>query len=109
MIIQDAYVVMYNILEDYYRHESKNNSLASLLSDMDPNIFSDKKASDPATYNDWYNSVSGYVRNGEISNENIILALREFLIYYQQEFDYYLEDVIAFISNGDFLKGELKS
>lgn len=106
MIIQDAYVVMYNILNDYYCHESKNDSLASLLSDMDPTIFSDKKAADPATYEDWYNSISGYIRNGEISDGNIVLALREFLIYYQQEFDYHLEDVINFISNRDFPKGE---
>ena len=99
MIIKEAYVVMYNILDDYYWHESKNDSLSSLLSDMDPNIFLDKKAADTATYNDWYSSISGYIKNGEISDENIILALKEFLVYYQQEFGYHLEDVINFISN----------
>ncbi len=102
MVIQDAYIVMYNILDDYYCNKSKNDSLASLLSDLDPNVFLDKKAADPATYNDWYNSISGYVRDGEISDENIVLALREFLTYYQQEFGYQLEDVIDFISNGGF-------
>jgi len=104
MIIEDAYIFMYNMLDDYYCHEFKNDSLASLLSDMDPNIFSDKKAADPATYNDWYNSISSHIRNGEIPNENIILALREFLIYYQQEYGYHLDDVINFISKVDFPK-----
>lgn len=99
MTIKDAYIVMYNILDDYYCFESKNDSLASLLSDMNPNIFLDKKAADPATYIDWYNSISGYIRNGEISDKNIILALKEFLIYYQEEFGYQLEEVIDFISN----------
>ena len=101
MSIQEAYVVMYNILDDYCR-ESENDSLASLLSDMDPNIFSDKRAADPATYNDWYNCISCYIKNGEITEENIIVALKEFLVYYQQEFGYHLEDVINFISNIDF-------
>lgn len=43
MSIQEAYIVMYNFLDDYYCRGSENASLASLLSDMDPNIFSDKK------------------------------------------------------------------
>lgn len=103
MSIQEAYVVMYNILNDYYCREPENDLLASLLSDMDPNIFADKRAADPATYNDWYNCISCYIKNGEIGEENIIEALKEFLIYYQQEFDYHLEGVINFISDKDFL------
>lgn len=62
MSIQEAYVVMYNILDDYYCRESENDSLASLLSDMDPNIFSDKRAADPAAYNDWHNCISCFGR-----------------------------------------------
>ena len=58
--IQEAYIVMYNMLDEYYCREAKNDSLASLLSDMAPNIFSDKKAADPATYNDWYKCISCY-------------------------------------------------
>jgi len=99
MSIQEAYTVMYKILDDYYSRESVNDSLASLLSDMDPDIFVDKGAADPATYNDWYNCISCYIKNGKISEENIIVALKEFLIYYQQEFGYHLEDVINFISD----------
>ncbi len=102
MSIEDAYVVMYTILDDYYCRESENDSLASLLSDMDPNIFSDKKAADPATYNDWYNCISCYIENEEIKEENIIVALKGFLIYYQQEFGYHFEDIINFIFNKDF-------
>ena len=108
MSIQEAYVVMYNILDDYYCHKSKNDSLASLLSDMDSNIFSDKKAADPATYNDWYNCIGCYIRNGEVAEENIIVALKGFLIYYQQEFGYHLEDVINFICDKDFLINQVK-
>ena len=102
MSIQEAYVVIYNILDDYYCRESENDSLASLLSDMDLNIFSGQRTADPATYDDWYNCVSGYIKNGEISEEKILLALKESLIFYQQEFGYQLEDVINFISNKDF-------
>ncbi len=102
MSIQEVYVVMYNILADYYYREYKNDSLASLLSDMDPNIFLDKRAADLATYNDWHNCIGSYIKNGEIGEENIMMALKEFLIYYQQEFGYHLEDVIDFISNKDF-------
>lgn len=99
MLIKDAYVVMYNILNDYYWHRNKNDSLGSLLSDMDPYIFSDRKAADPATYNDWYNIINNYVKNGKIEKENITLALGEFLIYYEQEFGYQLEDVIEYVYN----------
>ncbi len=101
MSIQEAYIVMYKILDDYYCREPENDSLVSLLSDMNPNIFLDKRAADPATYNDWYNCVSSYIKNGEIREEDIIVALKEFLIYYQQEFDYHLQDVINFVSDKD--------
>lgn len=94
MSIQEAYVAMYNILDDYYCRGCENDSLASLLSDMDPNIFSDKRAADPATYIDWHNCISCCIINGEIGEENIIVALKAFLNYYQQEFGYHLEDVI---------------
>lgn len=99
MIIQHAYLTMFQILNNYYFQEKKNDSLASLLSDMDPNIFSDGKAADPATYNDWYNAVKPYVKNGKIKNEDINLALKNFLIYYQQEFGFDFEDVIMYINN----------
>lgn len=105
MSIQEAYIVMYNFLDDYYCRGSENASLASLLSDMDPNIFSDKKTADPATYNDWYNCISRYVKNGEIQKENILTALKDFLLYYQQVFGYQLKDVISFIEDKDRIKG----
>lgn len=96
MSIQEAYLVMYNILNDYYFQESDNHYLASLLSDMDPNVFMDKMSADPATYFDWLSCVECYIVNEEIKDENIILALKSFLRFYQQEFGYQLEDVIDY-------------
>ncbi len=94
-------MVMYNKLNEYYCREAKNPSLASLLSDMDPNIFSDKRAADPATYNDWYNCVGYYINNGEIEEENVVKALNKFLLFYQQEFSYRLDDVIRYFADMD--------
>ena len=101
MSIQEAYLKMYNILDDYYQREVESDSLGSLLSDMDTNIFADKRPADSATYNDWYNCVSSYIENGEIGEKNIIRALKDFLTYYQQEFGYQLADVIDFLHSKD--------
>ncbi|MBP3459518.1 MAG: hypothetical protein J6K58_09930 [Lachnospiraceae bacterium] len=97
MTIQNAYLTISNILNDYYLKESKNDSLVSLLSDMDTNIFSDGEPADIATYEDWYNVVKGYEQNNEIKNQDINLGLTDFLIYYQKEFGHDFEKVIKYI------------
>ena len=71
---------MYNILNDYYFQESDNHYLASLLSDMDSNVFMDKMSADPATYFDWLSCVERYIVNEEIKDENIILYFYNFII-----------------------------
>lgn len=96
MLIQDVYLVMFKMLSDYYLNINKSESLGSLLGDMDPHLFSDRKPADPATYNDWYDIVVKYAENGEIENKNIVFALQDFLSNYQQRFGFNLEEVIAY-------------
>lgn len=100
MLVQDAYLFMFKILSDYYFHINQNESLNTLISDMDPYLHIDRSAADPATYDDWYNIVKKYIKGGKIDKKYISVALQDFLDYYQQEFEYGLEDVIRyFIEN----------
>lgn len=103
MLLKDAYLLMFTILNDYYDKHREIDSLASLLSDMDPNIFKDGHPADPATYNDWKMIVSPFVKNGNIERKDVPLALKSFLIYYQQEFGYDLESIIADINSTLYL------
>ncbi len=97
MLIKDAYLTMYQILDNYYIQCDQNDPLGSLLSDMDPGVFSDGRAADLATYDDWYSAVSPFIKEGEICDEDITTALKEFLICYQEEFGYNLRNVIEFV------------
>jgi len=99
MTIKDAYTTMYHILDSYFVRHNQSNSLASLLSDMDPYVFSDGKAADMATYDDWYSVVSGFAKGGEIPEDDITTALKAFLTYYHEEFGYDLKDAIEFVAS----------
>jgi len=99
MTIKDAYTTMYHILDGYYVQHDQNNSLGTLLSDMDPYVFSDGKAADMATYDDWYSVVGRFVKDGEVCDEDITNALKEFLVYYHEEFGFDLADVIEFVAS----------
>ena len=104
MLIEDAYLIMFHILNDYYIETKNNNSLGSLLSDMDPYLYEDRTAADPALYDDWYNVMENYIKKGEVKKEVIKVALIDFLTYYQNEFGYELKEVILHISNMDVNK-----
>lgn len=103
MLLEDAYLFMFNILNDYYDKHKKNDSLASILSDMDPNIFRDGKPADPATYNDWEKIVRPFDKGGNIERRDVILALKSFLTYYHQEFGYDLESIILYVNSSSDL------
>lgn len=102
MLIYDAYLIVYEILDDYYYNENPNDSFRMLLSDMDPYLFVNAKSADPATYGDWCHAVKRYEKNGKIKNEDIVLALRDFLNFYQQEFEFELEEVVAYTYSKEF-------
>ncbi|MBD5459385.1 MAG: hypothetical protein HDR26_00350 [Lachnospiraceae bacterium] len=97
MLIQDAYLMMFEILSDYYLNINKSESLGSLLGDMDPYMFSDRKPADPATYNDWYDVIVKYAEDGEIKDEDIIFALQDFLSDYQKRFGFDFKEIIAYL------------
>lgn len=99
MTIKNAYTTMYHILDSYFVQYDQNDSLASLLSDMDPYVFSDGKAADMATYDDWCSVVSRFVKDGELCDEDVTTALKEFLIYYYEEFGYDLKEAIKFVAS----------
>ena len=99
MLLKDAYLRTFNILESYYNNHKEDDAVISILSDMDTDIFQDGKPVDPATYDDWESIISPFVKNGVLEEKDVILALLEFLIYYQKEFGYELEGVIAYINN----------
>lgn len=102
MPIYDAYLIVYEMLDDYYYNENPNDSFRMLLSDMDPYLFVNAKSADPATYGDWCHAAKRYEKNGKIKKEDIVLALRDFLNFYQQEFEFDLEEVVAYTYSKEF-------
>ena len=95
----EAYSLTLNILNECYVSYKENDSLASLLSDMDTQIFRDGKPADPATYEDWLTIVKSFSKNESIDFDNLMLALVEFLEYYQNEFGYDLDNIIEYFKN----------
>ena len=75
------------------------NRKIGLFNDMDTQIFRDGKPADPATYEDWLTIVKSFSKNESIDFDNLMLALVEFLEYYQNEFGYDLDNIIEYFKN----------
>lgn len=98
MDIDEADNKMFEILANCHKQGCRNESLVSLLSDMDVNIFVDKKTSDMATYEEWLFCVEKFLIDGKMRETDIVYALKEFLKYYRDKFGYELDNIIDYIS-----------
>ena len=92
-------MVMFHTLDDYYNNHKDNEALASLLGDLDPNIFTDNMPADPAIYNDWLLISSKYLAKEEVAIEDYLTAISEFLKSYRDILDDSLNRAIDFFEN----------
>lgn len=106
--MQNTYTIMFNILDDFYRQYKDNESLASLLSDLDPNIFTDGMPADPAVYDDWVRVTEQCFQSDKPSCNEIVLAIVNFLKFYQQEFTYVFTDIIDYLEKNSKVLDKVK-
>ena len=99
MIFQKAFYKTIDLLETYYDNHKQDDAIITILSDLDCTIFEDGKPVDQAVYTDWKNLISTLNKNEELSDNDMKDALINFLIYYQEEFGYKLEDAIDYFKN----------
>ena len=97
MIFQKAFYKTIDLLETYYDNHKQDDAIITILSDLDCTIFEDGKPVDQAVYTDWKNLISTLIKNEELSDNDMKDALINFLIYYQEEFGYKLEDAIDYM------------
>ena len=96
MTLKEAFYKTIELLEGYYNNHKQDDVVVSILSDLDCTVFQDGKPVDQATYDDWEKNIIPFISKGELSDNDVKLALIEFLDYYQQEFGYELEAAINY-------------
>lgn len=99
MVLKEAFYKTIDLLETYYNNHKQYDAVISILSDFDCTVFQDGKFVDQATYDDWEKLILPYIKNEEISDNDVKEALIKFLVFYQEEFGYELEDVIEYFKN----------
>ena len=92
---------MFFLLEDYYFKNRNESSLASLLGDLNPNLFSDGLSADPAAYYDWSICVNKSGDNDMLRSDDVLIGIQNFLIFYQNRFGFNLSNVIEHIKKTD--------
>ena len=101
MTFKESYEYIIKILESYIEQNLNDDSLISLLSDIDCDVWNDDEPNDPATIDDLRKQLGKYKKNEkELYSENeILLGLRDFLILYKEKYGYNLDNCINFISH----------
>jgi len=93
MTPKQAFMATYKFLEIYY-DETADNRLIDLLSGMNPLLWIDGGSADPAIYNDWLEISKKFISDEQIDAKKAFLAMFEFLVFYEKEFDYVPEWLI---------------
>lgn len=99
MTFNEAYGYIIKILESYIEQNINDDSLISILSDIDCDVWNDKEPNDPATFDDLRTQLEKYKNEKDLYSENeILLGLRDFLILYKENYGYNLDNCINYIS-----------
>lgn len=95
-----AYAALFKTLKNMYdRH--KSDSLAVLMGDMNPYLFSDGNSADPTVYEDFRDKVNECCENESETNvKTAFLASMNFLKMYNNEFGLELSGIISEMKYG---------
>lgn len=89
-----AFVTLYRFLDNLYKKE-QNDSLGTLLGDMNPDLFVNSISADPAVYEDFYDCAKECYESSRTSDaRTAFLSSMKFLRMYHDEFGSELQDVI---------------
>ena len=98
---KQALLAAYTILDDLY-DQTKNESLANLLSDMNPFIFTDRTPADPATWSEWVVCAESIQNGGLLTADNAFQTLNSFLYYNEQQYGYLTTLILDSIQTPSF-------
>ena len=97
--LKQAYLAMYNILQQYHNNKKNDDELGDLLYSMEPSSLSeDFQPADPETYLEWENVVNEITVKELMSCEEAFQAMILFLEFYQYEYYLRLEWLLAELS-----------
>jgi hypothetical protein len=84
---KQALLAAYTILDDLY-DKTKGESMAGLLSDMNPFVFKDRTSADPATWKEWITCAEKVQEGGALTEDNAFQALVSFLNFNEVQYGY---------------------
>jgi len=87
MTIKQAYIAAFELLV-YCYNKSEGDELIDLLSCMDPYSWADGEAFDPATYEDWLNSVKVVTNDEQLTEMQAFQSMLEFLKFHERRFKF---------------------
>lgn len=98
MTFSEAYVYIIKKLESFVEKNNDDNVI-SILSDIDCDVWNDKKPNDLAAFNDLKNQLDKYKgENEQFSEEAALLGLQDFLTIYKENYGFDLENCLKFLS-----------
>lgn len=99
---KQAYTALFNVLDKCY-DETKDSSLGSLLSDMNPDLFDESDSADPVVFEDFSECIKViYGKSFTADARTAFLASMQFLRHYRDDFGFDIDDIIKQIDYEDF-------
>ena len=97
MTYKQGFLVMFNLLDNYYFEDTSNDDLANILSNMNPSIFADGEPADPAYWADWERILGEKSIKEPMNADELLDGVFAFLEFYQKEFEFDLGDVLKMV------------
>jgi len=99
MNFKQAFIAAFYFLDARYYAEKKSGDLVHLLSNMNPFLWADGDAADPATYEEWMACAKKIAAQEPLNAEQSFNLMIAFLKFYHEEFEFapmwIIEDVVA--------------
>lgn len=100
MNFKEVYQSILNIFSNYLKNKPNDESIISIFSDLDCDIWSDKLPNDIATYLDLKDKIMIYNNeSGQFTTEQLKNGLKDFLSMYKIDFGYQTDNFLEYIND----------
>lgn len=100
MNFKEVYQSILNIFSNYLKNKPNDESIISIFSDLDCDIWSDKLPNDIAAYLDLKDKIMIYNNeSGQFTNEQLKNGLKDFLSMYKIDFGYQTDNFLEYIND----------